>query len=123
MKRMLIVLVAAASMSLAGAARAADEKAAAEKPDCSAQQTAHEDAVKASKAKPDLSSCADKKGKEKSECEKPLKEQAKADATAAKAKVKEAKMALDCCKKPTKKGCDAAAAAPAPAAPAPAPAK
>jgi hypothetical protein len=107
MKRILMVLVAGASLSLAGAARAE------EKPDCSAQKTAHDDAVKATKAKPDLSSCADKKGKEKSECEKPLKEQAKADATAAKAKVKEAKMALDCCNHPKKKGCGEAAA-PAP---------
>jgi hypothetical protein len=107
MTRMLMVLVAAASMSLAGAARAAD------KPDCSAQKTAHDDAVKAAKAKPDFSSCADKKGKEKSECMKPLKDKAKEDATAAKGKVKEAKMALDCCNNPKKKGCDAPAAAPA----------
>jgi hypothetical protein len=119
MKRILMVLVAATSLSLAGAARAADEKA--EKPDCSAQKTAHDEAVTASKAKPDLSSCDDKKGKEKTECLKPLKDKAKEDAVAAKAKVKEAKMALDCCKNPKKKGCDAAAAAPA--APAPAPAK
>lgn len=124
MKRILLVLVAATSLSLAGAARAAEEKA--EKPDCSAQKTAHEEAVTASKVKADLSSCADKKGKEKSECEKPLKDKAKEDGVAAKAKVKEAKLALDCCKNPKKKGCDtAAAAAPgaAPAAPAPAPAK
>jgi hypothetical protein len=108
MKRILMVLVAAASLSLAGAARAED------KPDCSAQKTAYDDAVKASKAKPDLSSCADKKGKEKTECEKPLKEQAKTDAAAAKTKVKEAKTAMDCCKNPKKKGCgEAPAAAPA----------
>jgi hypothetical protein len=116
MKRFLMVLVAATSMSLAGAAVAAEEKA--EKPDCSAQQTAHEEAVKASKVKPDLTTCAEMKGKEKSECEKPLKDKAKEDTVAAKAKVKEAKMALDCCKNPKKKGCDAAAApaaAPAPA--------
>jgi hypothetical protein len=106
---MLMVLVAAASLSLAGAARAAD------KPDCSAQKTAHDDAVKASKVKPDLSSCADKKGKEKAECVKPLKDKAKEDATAAKAKVKEAKMALDCCSNPKKKGCGEAAPAAAPA--------
>jgi hypothetical protein len=115
MKRFLMVLVAATSLSLAGAARAADEKPA--KPDCSAQTTAHEEAVKASKVKPDLSSCDAMKGKEKTECQKPLKEKAKEEATAAKAKVKEAKMALDCCKNPKKKGCDAAAA---PAEPAPA---
>jgi hypothetical protein len=112
MKRFLMVLVAAASLSLAGAARA-EEGAKAEKPDCSAQKTAYDDAVKATKAKPDLSSCADKKGKEKSECEKPLKEAAKTAATEAKGKVKEAKMAMDCCKNPKKKGCGEAAPAPA----------
>ena len=106
MKRILMVLVAATSLSLAGAARAAEEKpAAAEKPDCSAQKTAHDEAVAASKVKPDLSSCDDKKGKEKAECVKPLKDKAKEDMVAAKAKVKEAKMALDCCKNPKKKGC------------------
>jgi hypothetical protein len=109
MKRILMILVAGASLSLAGAARAED------KPDCSAQKTAHDDAVKASKAKPDFSSCADKKGKEKTECMKPLKEQAKTDGAAAKEKVKEAKMALDCCKNPKKKGCGEAAPAAAPA--------
>ena len=118
MKRILMVLVAAASLSLAGAARAQGEKAEkaekAEKPDCSAQKTAHDDAVKASKAKPDFSSCNDKKGKEKTECLKPLKEQAKTDAAAAKGKVKDAKMALDCCKNPKKKGCGEAAPAAAP---------
>ena len=107
MKRILMVAVAAASLSLAGAARAAD------KPDCSAQKTAYDDAVKAGKVKPDLSSCADKKGKEKTECQKPLKDKAKEDAAAAKGKVKDAKMALDCCKTPKKKGCGEA---PAPAA-------
>jgi hypothetical protein len=112
MKRILMVLVAATSLSLAGAARAAEK---AEKPDCSAQKTAHDEAVTASKAKPDLSSCGDKKGKEKAECLKPLKDKAKEDAVAAKAKVKEAKMALDCCKNPKKKGCGEAAPAAAPA--------
>jgi hypothetical protein len=110
MKRMLMVLVAAFSLSLAGAARA-DEK-----PDCTAQKTAHDEAVAASKAKADLSTCADKKGKEKSECEKPLKDAHKEAMVAAKAKVKEAKMAPDCCMKPKKKGCEAPAAAAAPAA-------
>jgi hypothetical protein len=104
MKRMLMVLVAAASLSLAGAARAAD------KPDCSAQKSAYDDAAKSAKVKPDLSSCADKKGKEKTECEKPLKDKAKEDTTAAKAKVKDAKTALDCCNHPKKKGCGEAAA-------------
>src|SRR5688572_23292898 len=92
MKRILIALVAATSLSLAGTAFAAEEKAAAEKPDCTAQKTAHEEAVTASKAKPDLSSCDAMKGKEKAECLKPLKDKAKEDSVAAKAKVKEAKL-------------------------------
>ena len=87
-----------------------------EKPDCTAQQTAYDDSVKAGKIKPDLSSCDAMKGKEKAECVKPLKDKAKEDVTAAKAKTKEAKMALDCCKHPKKKGCGEAPAA-APAAP------
>ena len=108
MKRMLMVLIAGASLSLAGAARAAD------KPDCSTQKTAYDDAMKATKVKPDLSSCKEMKGKEKTECEKPLKEKAKDDSKAAKDKAKDAKMALDCCKNPKKKGCgEAPAAAPA----------
>jgi hypothetical protein len=93
-----MVLTVSALLPFA-AARAED------KPDCSAQKTAVDDAVKASKVKPDLSSCADKKGKEKSECEKPLKEQAKNDSKAAKEKVAEAKKALGCCQNPKKKGC------------------
>jgi hypothetical protein len=99
MKRMLMVLVAATVLPLSGMALAQD------KPDCSAQKTAYDDAVKAGKVKADLSSCADKKGAEKKECVKPLKDKAKEDATAAKEKTKEAKKALDCCKNPKKKGC------------------
>jgi len=104
MKRTLIAFVCAALLGTAGIARAQDAEA---KPDCSEKQKASDDAAAAVKAagKPDLSSCADKKGKEKSECEKPLKETAKADAKAAKEKAKEAKMALACCKNPKKKGC------------------
>jgi hypothetical protein len=75
------------------------------KPDCSSQKTAYDEAVTASKAKPDLSSCKDMKGQEKKDCEKPIKDKAKEDATAAKEKVAEAKKALDCCKNPKKKGC------------------
>ena len=100
MKKMLLVLSAALWLPLATAAQAADPK-----PDCSAQKTAHDDAVKAAKVKPDLSSCADKKGKEKTECVKPLKDKAAEEAKAAKDKVKEAKKALDCCNNPKKKGC------------------
>jgi len=104
MKTTLLALVCTVFLGSSGLALAEDAHA---KPDCSEKQKALEDAHAAVKAaiKPDLSSCADKKGKEKLECEKPLKEKAKADTADAKAKVKEAKMALDCCKNPKKKGC------------------
>ncbi|HVX98065.1 MAG TPA: hypothetical protein VHK47_24340 [Polyangia bacterium] len=105
MKRILMTLVPVALLAFGASALAADAGAAA---DCAAKQKALDDANAAAKtasAKPDLSSCKDKKGKEKTDCEKPLKEKAKADAKAAKDKVKEAKMALDCCKNPKKKGC------------------
>ncbi|HEY4392936.1 MAG TPA: hypothetical protein VGP64_02690 [Polyangia bacterium] len=93
-------------MTFGTMALAADAPAA--KPDCTEKQKAADDAnaaVKTANAKPDLSSCADKKGKEKTDCEKPLKDKQKADAKDAKAKAKDAKMALDCCKNPKKKGC------------------
>ena len=104
MKRTLMTLVPALLLGLGSAAFAAD---AAPKPDCTAQQKAVDDANTAAKAaaKPDLSSCADKKGKDKSACEKPLKDKAKDDSKAAKDKVTEAKKSLACCKTPHKKGC------------------
>jgi hypothetical protein len=104
MKRILLTLVPAALLVFGANARAEDAGAAK---DCAAKQKELDDANAAAKsaAKPDLSSCKDKKGKEKTECEKPLKEKAKADAKAAKDKAKDAKMALDCCKNPKKKGC------------------
>jgi len=103
MKTTLLALVCAAFFGSSGMALAEH----APKPDCSEKKKALEDAHAAVKAatKPDLSSCSDKKGKEKVECEKPLKEKAKADTAEAKGKVKDAKMALDCCKNPKKKGC------------------
>jgi hypothetical protein len=104
MKRTLMILVATFSLGLGARVLAAD---AAAKPDCTEKQKAYDDAKAASNAagKPDLSSCKDKKGKDKTECEKPLKDKAKEDAKAAKDKEKEAKTALDCCKNPKKKGC------------------
>ena len=104
MKTTLLALVCTAILGSSGMALAEDAPA---KPDCSEKKKALEDAHAAVKAaiKPDLSSCADKKGKEKLECEKPLKEKAKADTADAKGKVKEAKTALDCCKNPKKQGC------------------
>ena len=51
-------------------------------------------------------------GKEKTECEAPIKTKAKDDLKAAKEKVTEAKKALACCNNPKKKGCDTAAATP-----------
>jgi hypothetical protein len=100
---MLMTLIPAALLALGSAAFAAD----AGTPDCSAKQKELDDANAAAKtgAKPDLSSCKDKKGKEKTDCEKPLKEKATTDAKAAKDKVKTAKTALACCKNPKKKGC------------------
>ncbi len=104
MKRTLMIMVTVASMGLGARVLAAE---AAAKPDCTEKQKAYDDAKAAVKAaaKPDLSSCSDKKGKDKTACEKPLKDKAKEDAKAAKDKEKEAKTALDCCKNPKKKGC------------------
>jgi hypothetical protein len=104
MKRTLLVLIATGILGFGSGARAAD---AAPKPDCTEKQKAVDDAKAAEKTagKADLSSCKEMKGKEKSDCEKPLKDKAKEDGKAAKDKTKEAKTALDCCKKPSKKGC------------------
>lgn len=105
MKRTLITIVCMAFLGVGTVARAADAGTA--KADCADKQKAVDDANAAVKttAKPDLSSCKDKKGAEKTDCEKPLKEKAKTDAKAAKDTEKDAKMALDCCKNPKKKGC------------------
>jgi opacity protein-like surface antigen len=106
MKRTLMAIVCAAFLGAAASvARAADAPAA--KPDCAEKQKAVDDANAAAKtaATADLSSCKEKKGKEKTDCEKPLKDKAKTDTKAAKDKAKEAKTALDCCKNPKKKGC------------------
>jgi len=104
MRRALMVMISAATLSMGGAAFAAEPAA---KPDCADKQKALDDANAAAKTagKPDLSSCKDMKGKEKTDCEKPLKEKAKSDQTAAKDTAKQAKTALDCCKNPKKKGC------------------
>jgi hypothetical protein len=112
MKRILMAVVCTAFLGTGMAARAAGTggapgAAAPAKADCAEKQKALDDANAAVKTagKPDLSSCQDKKGKEKTECEKPLKDKAKEDTKAAKDKAKEAKTALDCCKNPKKKGC------------------
>ena len=104
MKRMLMALIPAAVMAFGSASFAAD---AAAKPDCTDKQKAVDDANAAVKAaaKPDLSSCKDKKGKDKTDCEKPLKDKAKEDTKTAKDNQKTAKTALACCKNPKKKGC------------------
>jgi len=106
MKRTLMVLVAAWSIGLGSGALAQEAGA---KPDCSEKQKALDDAKAAQKTagKPDLSSCKDMKGKDKTACEKPLKDQAKEASKAAKDKVTGAKKDLDCCKNPKKKGCAA----------------
>jgi hypothetical protein len=105
MKRAIMIVLTAVAFGFGARAFAADAPAA--KPDCAEKQKAYDDAKAAAKtaAKPDLSTCKDKKGKEKTDCEKPLKDKAKDDAKAAKDKEKEAKTALDCCKNPKKKGC------------------
>ena len=101
---MFAVLSALTVLSWGGAALAAD----AAKPDCSAKQTDYDAAKTAAKPqKPDLSSCKDKKGKDKADCEKPLKDKAKEDSKAATDKMKAAKKELDCCKNPKMKGCSA----------------
>ena len=106
MRRMFLTLVPVLLLSFGSAAFAADPAA---KPDCTDKQKALDDANAGVKAlaKPDLSSCKDKKGKDKTDCEKPLKDKAKDDATAAKEKVKGTKKDLGCCKDPKKKGCAA----------------
>jgi hypothetical protein len=107
MKRTLMVLVAALTLGLGlGKVALAAEPA----PDCSEKQKALDDAKGAQKdaSKPaDLSSCKDMKGKDKTACEKPLKDQAKEAKKAAGDKVTGAKKDLDCCKNPKKKGCAA----------------
>ena len=101
MRRMLMVLLTGVTLGFSTLALAADA------PDCSEKQKAVDDAKAAVKgmAKPDVSSCKEMKGKEKSDCEKPIKDKSKEDAKAAKDKVKEAQTALACCKNPKKKGC------------------
>jgi len=110
MKTLFAVVVTSLVLGFSGASYAGDEPAAeakADKPDCSEKKTAVDDAKKAVKEvqKADLSSCADKKGKEKAECVKPLKEAVVAAKKEAQEKVKTAKQELKCCKKPTAKGC------------------
>jgi hypothetical protein len=104
MKRTLMMVIAMGLLGAAPLARAADEP----KPDCGEKQQALDDAKaseKSAAAKPDLSPCKDLKGPEKKSCEDPIKEKSKADEKAAKDGVKAAKTALECCKKPDKKGC------------------
>jgi hypothetical protein len=105
MKRILMTLAPAFWLTFGVVAARADEAPA--KPDCSAQKKASDEAnaaAKAASAKPDLSSCKDTKGKDKTDCEKPLKDKAKSDAKSAKDNAKAMKTALDCCKNPKKKG-------------------
>ena len=75
MRRMLMVLLTGATLGISTMALAADA------PDCSEKQKAVDDATATAKtaAKPDVTSCNGMKGKEKSECEKPLKAKAKDD--------------------------------------------
>ena len=106
MRRMFLTLVPVLLLGFGSAAFAADATA---KPDCADKQKALDDANAAVRAiaKPDLSSCKEKKGKDKTDCEKPLKDKAKDDSKTAKEKVTGAKKDLGCCKNPKKKGCAA----------------
>jgi hypothetical protein len=62
------------------------------------------DAIKAI-AKPDLSSCGEMKGNEKSQCEQAARDKAAQAAEDAKDKIDNAAFAFDCCKHPDKQGC------------------
>ena len=62
------------------------------------------DAIKAV-AKPDLSSCGEMKGNEKSQCEQAARDKSAQVAENAKDKVDDAAFALECCKNPDKQGC------------------
>jgi hypothetical protein len=77
----------------------------AAKADCSAQKAAAERAGAPPKAKADLSACQALKGREKTACEKPLKEQARLNAKATRERIAGIKKAYGCCKNPQKKGC------------------
>ncbi len=102
MKRIVIALALLAPLTWARGSFAAD----AAKPDCSAKQKEFDDSKAAPKpAKADLSSCKEKKGSEKADCEKPLKDKTKEEMKAAQDKMKAAKKGLECCKNPKMKGC------------------
>jgi hypothetical protein len=77
----------------------------ATKADCSTQKAAVDAAGPPPKAKADLSTCQALKGREKSACEKPLKEQARLNAKAGRQRIAGVKKAYGCCKNPQKKGC------------------
>jgi len=105
MKRMFVMMALLIPLTWAGVSAAADANAGA-KPDCSAKQKSYDEAkTDAKPQKADLTSCKDKKGKEKTDCEKPLKDAAKEATKAAQDKVKSAKTDLACCKNPKAKGC------------------
>lgn len=110
MKKILLAVIVSLAFgfgALGARAEEAKKEEKAAKPDCSAQKTAVDDAKTAQKgvAKADLSSCKDKKGAEKKDCEKPLKDAAKEAKDKAKADVAEKTKALGCCKNPKGKDC------------------
>ena len=75
--------------------------------DCASRELALKKAKDASKAiaKPDLSSCSEMKGNEKSQCEQAARGKAQKAAEDAKDKVDDAALAFECCKNPDKQGC------------------
>jgi len=108
MKRMFLVLVVSAVLPIAGLAQAQTKAEKAEKPDCSAKQTAL-DGVK--KEEKEVAKAAKILAENASDFTLSrgfdLEETGKKAATAAKDKVAAAKKDLDCCKNPKKKGCTA----------------
>lgn len=111
MKKLTLTLITLCSLAVMGNVPSFADTDKPAKPDCSAQETAAATAKKAiaNVPKVDLSSCKDKKGTEKSDCEKPLNEQHAADVKAAALKFKDADQALKCCKDSKAAGCPAPA--------------
>lgn len=72
--------------------------ARAAEPNCTAQEEGLKTAQANAKAKPDLSRCKDLKGKDKSKCERDLRDTPKKTVAAA-------QKAVACCKDPKSKEC------------------
>ena len=97
-----VLVVAFASLFLS----APFARAALPGPSCSLQRINYDKEVAATKAKADLRACDGKKGKEKAECARPIREKVKAVVAEARARKALAKKALGCCEKPKRKSCN-----------------